>query len=99
MYLTIDCRLKMCNSKAYFQHDLTIPERKWYVGDRALYSSNKSKRLPLVFIAPIYVPFENQLVEITEETKFLKNKHCAKFLFPINWREGGRFCWWHYGKK
>lgn len=79
----------MCNLKAYFQHDITIPERKWYVGDRALYSSNKSKRLPLVFIAPIYVPFENQLVELTEETKFLKNKYCAKFLFPINWREGG----------
>ena len=79
----------MCYSKAYFKHDITIPDREWFVGNNALYSDKKNKRLPLVFIAPIYVPFENQLVQLDEKTRFQKNKYCAKFLFPINWREGG----------
>ena len=58
----------MCISKAYFKHDLTIPERDWYVGDNALYSDKRSQRLPLVFMAPIYVPFENQLVQLDDNT-------------------------------
>ena len=75
--------------RAYFYHDISVPKREWYVSNFALESKNRNKRLPLVFLAPIYVPFENQIVRITETNSNLKNEYCAKFLFPINWREGG----------
>ena len=75
--------------KAYFYHDISIPKRSWFVGCKALESQNRNKRLPLVFLAPIYVPFQKQIVRLTDENRYLKNNKCAKFLFPINWREGG----------
>ena len=77
------------NNKAYFKHDINSENRKWYVGDRALFSKERSARLPLVFLAPIYVPIKNQLVKLNDDNRFLKNEQCAKILLPINWREGG----------
>ena len=55
------------NNKAYFKHDINSENRKWYVGDRALFSKERSARLPLVFLAPIYVPIKNQLVKSKEK--------------------------------
>ena len=62
----------MCYSKACFKHDITIPKRDWFVGDKALYSDKRSKRLPLVFIAPIYVPFQNQLVKLETRNNYYR---------------------------